>query len=107
MSNLMYQCSAPVFVHNLKNMSALLKLAAADAKARGIDPAVFLSARLAPDMLPLVRQVQITADHAKGCCARLAGVDAPAFADTETTFAELEDRIKLSLIHISEPTRPY
>jgi len=81
-------------------MSAMLKLAAADAKARGIDPAVLLSSRLAPDMLPLIRQVQISTDHAKGCCARLAGVDSPAFADDETTFAELEDRIKRALTFI-------
>lgn len=97
MSSLMYQCSVPVFVHNLKNLSAILKLAAADAKTRSIDPTVMLNARLAPDMLPLVRQVQISTDHAKGCCARLAGVEAPVLEDTETSFAELESRIKAVL----------
>jgi hypothetical protein len=94
MSNLMYQSSAQVFAHNLKNLSALLKAAASDARARGIDPAVLLNSRLAPDMHPLVRQVQIATDNAKGCSARLAGVEVPAFQDTETTFAELEERIR-------------
>jgi len=97
MSNLMYQSSAQVFVHNLKNLSAVLKVAAANAKARGIDPSVMLSARLAPDMHPLSRQVQIMTDNAKGCSARLAGVEPPVFEDNETTFAELEARIKRTL----------
>ena len=44
-------------------------------------------------MFPLSRQVQIATDHAKGACARLVGVDVPSYADTETTFAELQARI--------------
>jgi hypothetical protein len=97
MSDLIYQCSKPMFVHNLKNLAAILKKAAADAKARGIDPAVLLGARLSPDMFPLVRQVQVATDQAKGCCSRLAGVDNPVFVDDETTFAELDTRIKRTL----------
>jgi hypothetical protein len=100
MSDLMYQSSKPVFVHNLKNVSGILKTAAHDAKARDIDPAVILNARLSPDMFPLTRQVQIVTDHAKGCCSRLAGVETPAFADIETTFAELEARIQRTLSFI-------
>ena len=97
MSELMYQSSKPVFVHNLKNLSGILKTAARDAKARGIEPTVILNARLSPDMFPLTRQVQIVTDHAKGCCSRLAGVETPVFADNETTFAELEARIQRTL----------
>tara|TARA_B110000503_G_scaffold140094_1_gene230101 strand:+ start:8118 stop:8717 length:600 start_codon:yes stop_codon:yes gene_type:complete len=97
MSDLIYKCSKPVFVHHLKNLSVMLKKTAKNAKQRGIDPAVLLNSRLTPDMFPLARQVQIATDHAKGCCARLAGVESPVFADTETTFAELDDRIKHTL----------
>jgi len=97
MSELIYQCSQPVFVHNLKNLSGILKLAASDVKARDIEPTVILNARLSPDMHPLTRQVQIATDHAKGCCSRLAGVETPAFADNETTFAELETRLQRTL----------
>jgi hypothetical protein len=100
MSNLMYQASAQVFIHNLNNLSAILKAAAANAKARGIDPAVLLNARLAPDMHPLTRQVQIMTDNAKGCSARLAGVEPPVFEDNEATFAELDARIKRTLAFI-------
>ena len=100
MSNLMYRSSAQMFVHNLKNLSAILKAAVTDAKARGIDPSVLLNSRLSPDMFALARQVQIVTDNAKGCSARLAGVEPPVFADDETTFPELEDRIKRTLAFI-------
>ena len=53
-----------------------------------IDPSVFIGARLFPDMLPLVRQVYITTDTAKGCAARLAGVEPPKFDDVEVTFED-------------------
>jgi hypothetical protein len=100
MTNVMYRSSAQVFVHNLKNLSAILKVAVKDAKARGIDPAILLSSRLSPDMFALARQVQIVTDNAKGCSARLAGVEPPVFADDETTFPQLEDRIKRTLAFI-------
>jgi hypothetical protein len=93
MSLSMYQASVPVLIHNLKTLSAILKKAAAHAKARGIDPAVLVNARLFPDMFPLSRQVQIASDMAKGAGARLASIENPSFADTETTFAELQTRL--------------
>jgi hypothetical protein len=97
MSDLIYQCSQVVFVHNLKSLATILKLAASDAKARGIEPTVILNARLSPDMHPLTRQVQIATDQAKGCCSRLAGVENPVFVDDEATFAELQTRLKRTL----------
>ena len=97
MSDFIYQCSKPVFEHNLKNLSNILKTAARDAKTRNIDPSVLLSARLAPDMHPLARQIQIASDHAKGCCARLADVEIPVFPDDESTYAELEERVRRTL----------
>jgi hypothetical protein len=94
MSNLMYQSSAAVFLHQLKNLAAILKKAEKDAKARGIEESVILNARLAPDMLPLTSQIQMACDQAKGSCARLTGTQAPAFADDEASFAQLQARIK-------------
>lgn len=89
----MYQASVPTFIHALGNLSAILDKAAAYAAAKKIDPSVLINARLAPDMFPLSRQVQIATDIAKGCAARLAGVDIPSFADTEATFPELKERL--------------
>ena len=89
----MYQASVPVFTRAFANLSTILDKALADATARGVDARELLDGRLAPDMLPLPRQIQLASDTAKGCIARLAGRDVPSFADTETTFAELQDRI--------------
>lgn len=89
----MYQASVPVFLQGLKNLSAILDKAAAQAAERKIDPAVLLNDRLAPDMFPFVRQVQIASDHAKGAPARLAGLEVPKFDDVEKSFDEVQQRL--------------
>lgn len=89
----MHQASAPVFLRALANLRNVLQLGEAHAVARGFDPDLLLQARLTPDMLPLVRQVQIATDMATRGCARLAGIEPPAFPDEETDFAGLYARI--------------
>lgn len=89
----MYGISIPVFSARLTSLAGLLAKADANALERKIDPQVFLSARLAPDMFALVRQVQIATDHAKGAASRLAGRDVPKYEDTERSFADLQARI--------------
>ena len=101
----MHAISAAVFVRLLNNLSALLTKAEQQAKVKGYDPSVLLNARLAPDMFALTRQVQIATDHAKGAVARLAGHQPEAIEDTETTFAELQARIK-KVIGIVEGYKP-
>ncbi|MGE0269270.1 MAG: DUF1993 family protein [Candidatus Omnitrophota bacterium] len=93
MSLSMYQASIPVCVRQLEILSSILKKAEAHAEAKKIDPEVFLNARLAPDMYPLIRQVQIAGDMVKGCAARLSGQAVPSYEDTEKTFAELQARL--------------
>lgn len=93
MSLSMYQASIPGFVRMLGNLAAILAKAAAHAEAKKIDPAVFTGGRLAPDMYPLTRQIQIATDVVKGCAARLAGIEVPSYADNETSFADLQARI--------------
>ena len=93
MSLTMYQASIPVFIRMLGNLSSILDKAAAHAEAKKIDPAIFINARLAPDMYPLSRQVQIATDVVKGCAARLAGIEVPSFEGNEATFPELQARI--------------
>jgi hypothetical protein len=97
----MYQASAPRFANALKNLSAILDKASAHAEAKKIDPAVLLGSRLYPDMLPLLRQVQIASDNAKGAVARLAGVEVPKYEDTEETFADLKQRIAKTIDFVS------
>ncbi len=89
----MYQASAPRFVNMLNNLSAVLDKAQAHAEAKKIDPLVFTSSRLYPNMLPFMNQVRIACDNAKGAVARLAGVEIPKHEDTEQNFADLKARI--------------
>jgi hypothetical protein len=97
MSISMYDFSIPPLTRGLTNLSAILDKAAAHATAKKFDSAVLAQARLFPDMYPLVRQVQIACDTAKGAAGRLAGVDVPKHEDTEATFAELKTRIAKTL----------
>lgn len=92
-----YELSIPSLVRGLTNLSAILDKAAAYAEAKKFDSAVFLQERLAPDMLPFVKQVQIVCDTAKGAAARLANVENPKHDDTEASFAELSARIRKTL----------
>ena len=90
----LHAASVPVLSHTLKALGAVLDKAEAHATALRIDPNALLQARLFPDMFPLTRQVQITCDMAKGAACRLAQMDIPVHADTETTFQELQARIQ-------------
>lgn len=93
----MYSASVPVFKSMLGNLSHFLDKAAAHAEAKKFDPQVLVDDRLAPDMLPFRRQVQIACDATKNGLARLSGVEAPKFEDTESTLAELKERIRKTL----------
>jgi hypothetical protein len=93
MSFSIYDASAPIFLHTLSQLAHVMDKGLAHAQAAGTDPATLLDARLAPDMFPLVRQVQSASDASKFGIARLTGVDAPRFEDTETTFEQLQQRI--------------
>src|SRR3569623_777527 len=88
MSFTIYDASAPVFLAAMRDMPAWL----AKALAEGRSEAALMEARLAPDMRPLPAQFQLASVSAKGAVARLAGVEAPPMADTESSFAELKDR---------------
>lgn len=101
----MHAISAGVFARMLNNLSSILANAEKQAKAKGRDPNALLSAKLAPDMFHLTKQVQIATDHAKGCVARLAGQQIETIEDTETNLAELQARIK-RVLAIVESYKP-
>ncbi len=100
MSISMHSASVPIFVRTLGNMLAWLDKAQAHAEARKFDTANFLGLRLAPDMLPFTRQIQITTDGAKGCVARLAGVEVPKWEDNEASFDDLRARIRKTIDYV-------
>lgn len=96
----LYDQLVPVFSQMISNLDKIFAKAEADAAARKIDPTVLVNARLAPDMLPLARQVQIMTDTAKGAASRLAGREPPKWADDEATFADLRTRLAKALEHL-------
>jgi hypothetical protein len=102
----MYQASVPVFARMLENLSAILAKGAAHAESKKIEPAIFINARLAPDMFPFARQVQIASDAAKGCVARLAGAEVPSYPDVESTFPELNERVAKTIGFVKGFTAP-
>jgi hypothetical protein len=104
MSLSMYHASAPRFAHMLRKLDAILAKAQAHTDAKKFDPAVLLGARLFPDMLPLLKQVQIATDHAKGAVARLAGAEVPRYEDVEQSFDELRARLARTIAFVESFT---
>ena len=100
MSLSMHSASAPIFVRTLTSMLTWLDKAQAHAEARKFDTANYLGLRLAPDMLPFTRQIQITTDGVKACMARLAGVDVPKWDDTEASLDDLRARIAKTIDYV-------
>jgi len=94
MSLSMYDASVPVFRQLLSALNSIIDKTIAHAEAKKIDPAVFASARLYPDMFPFTRQITVATDFAKGASARLAGVEVPKFEDTETSLSDAKARLQ-------------
>lgn len=100
MTNPIYSATIPVFTQMLGAFSKIIDKLEAHCEAKKIDPSVFANARLFPDMFDFKRQVQMAGDFAKNPTARLAGLEPPAFADTETTLPELKTRIAKTLDYL-------
>lgn len=101
----LYDASIPGYVLMLKNLATFLDKAEAHAKATGVDPASYLERRLAPDMGTFTAQIQLASDAAKSGAARLAGVAPPSFPDTETTWAQVKDRIANTIAFLESVDR--
>ena len=100
MSLTMHGIAVPTFVRIFNNMLQWLDKAQAHAEARKFDTANYLGLRLAPDMLTFTRQIQVATDGAKGCVARLAGVEIPKWDDTEASFDDLRARIRKTIDYV-------
>lgn len=95
--NPIYEYTVPMFKKMLHNLSGLLEKGEAYAKEKGMSESELLDSRMAPDMFPLVKQIQMCCDNAKGASARLAGVENPKHEDMETSFSQLKERVKKTL----------
>ena len=96
----MYAMSHDVFRRSLSQLLHVMEKGVANAKSRNFDTSILAGCRLAPDMLPFTKQIQLTSDFAKNSMARLAGVDPPKFEDNETTMDELLMRVKKTIDYI-------
>ena len=96
----LYEASIPVYLRMSRNLIAILDKAEAYAKEGGVALSTLAEARLAPDMHPLTRQIQMASDVAKGGAARLAGAEPPSMPDTETTFPELKERLAKTIAYL-------
>jgi uncharacterized protein len=96
----MHNRTIPDVIHGLKSLENLLQKAEAHCDSRKIDHSAILQFRLFPDMFTFARQVQLVTDFAKGCGARLAGMQVPSYADEEKTFSELHGRIAKTILFL-------
>jgi len=102
----MYNASIPVLVHAFKSLSAILDKAHHHAADKKIDESVFLNYRLAPDMFPMSRQVQIAGNYSMGFVARMSGKEVPVLENSETSFTELKARISkiIDYLNAADPS---
>ena len=96
----MHAMTHDVFKKSLVQLLHVMEKGVANAKARNFDPNVLANSRLAPDMFTFAKQIQLTSDFAKNSMARLAGIEAPKYEDTETTMDELVARVKKTIDYI-------
>lgn len=96
----MYDMLIPQATKMLRNLNSIFRKAEAYATAKKVDFEVLLGSRLAPDMLPLVRQVQIACDTVKLGASRLTTKEAPTHADDEKTLADVRERIQSTLSYL-------
>lgn len=102
--NDIYTYTVPVFIKLLSGLKQVLTKAKADADAGKFEESMLVNDRLAPDMFPFKKQVQVATDHAKGAAGRLSGVDAPKYEDTEETLTELIARVDKTIEYLNTVT---
>ncbi|MHC2621684.1 hypothetical protein ACVIW2_003716 [Bradyrhizobium huanghuaihaiense] len=95
-----YDAVVPAYLQMLNSLTGLLTKAEAHCAAKKIDPGVLLGSRLFPDMLPLSKQIQLVSDFATKGCARLTHSEVPSNPDTETSFAELKQRLAKTIDYV-------
>ncbi|KAK2760745.1 hypothetical protein FQN54_001981 [Arachnomyces sp. PD_36] len=98
----LYDRTVPIFIRGLENLSACLEKATATAAEAGTSEKELLETRLSPDMYGLAFQVQRVSDSAKNSINRMSNFKFAALAieDNETTFPELQERIKKTLDYL-------
>jgi hypothetical protein len=100
MSLSIHDAAVPLVIRAMRALAGVMEKGRQHAESEKWDQSVLLGMRLYPDMFPLSKQVQVVSDQCKGLIARLANIEAPKFADTETTFAELKERLDKTIAFV-------
>jgi uncharacterized protein len=95
-----YRATVPAFIRMLQGLSDILDKGLQYGEEHSISEVELLDTRLAVDQFPLVKQIQIATDNAKNGSAKLAGVEAPRFADDEQSVAELKERLLKTVMYL-------
>jgi uncharacterized protein len=88
----------------MRALISLLEKVQIQAREKGMSDADVLALRIAPDMFPLSKQVQVVSDNGKGMASRLTGKTAPKMEDTESTIDELKTRLTNTISHLETLT---
>jgi uncharacterized protein len=97
---MLFEITVPQFIRTLNNLLTFIEKAEGHAKAKNFDTQILMSSRLAPDMFPFIKQVQIACDTAKLCASRLSGKEAPVNDDSEKTVDEIKERIRQTVKYL-------
>jgi uncharacterized protein len=92
-----YLLASLITAKSMRSMIAILNKAQQWTAQEHVSEESLLSAKLAPDMFPFVKQIQMISDNAKGIASRLSGVEVPSFEDTETSLDQLVDRLNRTI----------
>jgi uncharacterized protein len=96
----MYCQAIMQLAQNLKAVEIWLDKAEEFAAAKKFDIDVLLNGSLAPDMKPLIYQVQSASDYVKGGAAWLSGQKPPRHEDNERTISDLRARIQKTVAFV-------
>lgn len=99
-----YDITAGQFIRSLNALKNVLEKANEFAEKKRLQPDVLLNSRLAPDQFPLSRQIVLTCEHAKGCCEKLTGVEAPKQESKEQSLSDFITRIDGAVEYLSSLT---
>jgi hypothetical protein len=92
-----YELLLAITKQSMESLLRTLNKAEAHVKEKGIPETELLTAKLYDDMFDFTKQVQIATDYGRKDLASLAGKEPVKMEDTETTIAQLKERVQKSL----------
>lgn len=95
-----YESTVTLPMKRLKGLVALIEKIEPQLTEKNMSDADVLALRLAPDMFPFAKQIQIATDNAKGMVSRMTRTEAPKYEDNESTLGELKARLEKTIAYL-------